>query len=247
MNGQDEGRRDGGSVRGGDADAVRDGDGGASSPAAPPLPAGPPAAPDGVRTGGDGTPEAAGPATPAAPPSVPPAAANPPPGAAASGGVQIGSLSGGAVAAGEGARAEDRSRRPTASPGADAPAVPPPPSAPPPLPGGIGIGTMSGGAAAQGPRAQAVDSSVRFAVPADAEALVASFRALRAELLSQPPSETAVADERELIELESEARAGRGDRARLERLRDRLELGQFAAVGSAAAVAAVESIGRLLG
>ncbi|GAA2683214.1 hypothetical protein GCM10010400_53810 [Streptomyces aculeolatus] len=123
----------------------------------------------------------------------------------------------------------------------------PPPVVPPPLPGGISIGTMSGGAAAQGPRAQAVDSSVRFVVQADAGALVASLRALRAELLAQPPSETAVADEQELIELENEARAGRGDRTRLERLRDRLELGQIAATGSAAGAAAVESIARLLG
>lgn len=124
---------------------------------------------------------------------------------------------------------------------------PPPPSVPPPLPGGISIGTMSGGAVAQGPGARAVDSSVRFGVPADAEALVTSLRALRAELLAQPPSETAVADEQELIELENEARAGRGDRTRLERLRDRLELGQIVGTGSAAAAAAVESIGRLLG
>ena len=179
----------------------------------------------------------------------------------ARGGVRIGNMTGGAVAAGEEARAEDRSRRsaepapppaPAAPPGAGMPGVPPvpaapPPVVPPPLPGGISIGTMSGGAAAQGPRAQAVDSSVRFVVQADAEALVASLRALRAELLAQPPSETAVADEQELIELENEARAGRGDRTRLERLRDRLELGQIAATGSAAGAAAVESIARLLG
>lgn len=172
----------------------------------------------------------------------------------ARGGVRIGNMTGGAVAAGEEARAEDRSRRPAepAPPGAGVPGVPPvpaapPPVVPPPLPGGISIGTMSGGAAAQGPRAQAVDSSVRFVVQADAEALVASLRALRAELLAQPPSETAVADEQELIELENEARAGRGDRTRLERLRDRLELGQIAATGSAAGAAAVESIARLLG
>lgn len=179
----------------------------------------------------------------------------------AQGGVRIGNMSGGAVAAGEEARAEDRSRRPAepappaapaAPPGAGVPGVPPvpadpPPVVPPPLPGGISIGTMSGGAAAQGRRAQAVDSSVRFVVQADAEALVASLRALRAELLAQPPSETAVADEQELIELENEARAGRGDRTRLERLRDRLELGQIAATGSAAGAAAVESIARLLG
>lgn len=172
----------------------------------------------------------------------------------ARGGVRIGNMTGGAVAAGEEARAEDRSRRPAepAPPGAGVPGVPPvpaapPPVVPPPLPGGISIGTMSGGAAAQGPRAQAVDSSVRFVVQADAEALVASLRALRAELLAQPPLETAVADEQELIELENEARAGRGDRTRLERLRDRLELGQIAATGSAAGAAAVESIARLLG
>ncbi|WP_225795079.1 hypothetical protein [Streptomyces aculeolatus] len=176
----------------------------------------------------------------------------------ARGGVRIGNMTGGAVAAGEEARAEDRSRRPAepappaAAPGAGMPGVPPvpaapPPVVPPPLPGGISIGTMSGGAAAQGPRAQAVDSSVRFVVQADAGALVASLRALRAELLAQPPSETAVADEQELIELENEARAGRGDRTRLERLRDRLELGQIAATGSAAGAAAVESIARLLG
>lgn len=179
----------------------------------------------------------------------------------ARGGVRIGNMTGGAVAAGEEARAEDRSRPPAAPappaapPGAGVPGVPgvppvpaaPPPVVPPPLPGGISIGTMSGGAAAQGPRAQAVDSSVRFVVQADAEALVASLRALRAELLAQPPSETAVADEQELIELENEARAGRGDRTRLERLRDRLELGQIAATGSAAGAAAVESIARLLG
>ncbi|WP_407560664.1 hypothetical protein [Streptomyces sp. 184] len=182
-------------------------------------------------------------------------------GGAAGGGVQIGNLSGGAVAAGQGARAEDRGRRPAVPPGAGVPAVPgapgapgvpsapvpPPPSVPPPLPGGINIGTMSGGAVAQGPQAQAVDSSIRFGVAADAEALATSLRALRAELLAQPPSATAVADEQELIELETEARAGRGDRTRLERLRDRLELGQFAATGGAAAAAAVESIGRLLG
>ncbi|MFF0729903.1 hypothetical protein [Streptomyces sp. NPDC004134] len=168
------------------------------------------------------------------------------------GGVRIGNMSGGAVAAGDGARAEDRSRRPAAS----APPEPPgaagrggagAPDVPPPSPGGISIGTMSGGAAAQGEGAQAVDSAVRFTVPADAEALAASLRALRAELLAQPPSATAGADEQELIELENEARAGRGDRTRLERLRDRLELGQIAATGGAAAAAAAESIARVLG
>ncbi|WP_254406625.1 hypothetical protein [Streptomyces sp. AC627_RSS907] len=93
-----------------------------------------------------------------------------PAGAQSPGGLVIGELYGGAVAAGLRAEAEESGRqigRP-----ADASALPAPVVTP--LPGGIAIGRMTGGAAASGPDARATHRSERFfeATPELIEALV---------------------------------------------------------------------------
>ncbi|MBH5338429.1 hypothetical protein IHE55_28030 [Streptomyces pactum] len=91
-----------------------------------------------------------------------------PPTAESPGGLVIGEFTGGAIAAGPRAEAEDSGRqigRP-----ADGGAVPSPVV---PLPGGISIGRMTGGAAATGPDARATHRAERFfeATPELVEAL----------------------------------------------------------------------------
>jgi hypothetical protein len=159
-------------------------------------------------------------------------------------GVVIGGMSGGAVAQGTGATAEDRSTH--ARPAAPTP-VPPMPAVPPPGPGGIVIGSLSGGAVAQGERSRAVDAAVTMPA-ADAERLLTAVRQLRRELLAGPPTGEAEALDRELVRVTEEVRrTGQADRSRLARLRERLEAGSMAAAAAASATAVVQAIAQLLG
>ncbi|SHL48343.1 hypothetical protein [Streptomyces yunnanensis] len=164
------------------------------------------------------------------------------------GGISIGALTGGAVAAGDRASAEDRSLRdgratpslpPTA--GTDAFAVPGS------TPGGISVGVMAGGAAAAGPDARALDASTQSAVDASPE-LRAALSTLREQLpLLNTSDETAEIDAR-LADAEEEIDAtGQVRRDRLQWLRDRLDLGATAVAGLASAATVVQQITQLLG
>lgn len=184
-----------------------------------------------------------------------------------SGGVAIGSLSGGAVAAGPDATAEDRAERTTTpapyTEDAEGTGTRVPPQAPPAAKG-ISIGAMSGGAVASGARARAVDASTR-AAPADGSApiaapaeLRAAIAALRAQLQQLDPDDTAPdsgtgagpgADlDAGLAEAEEEIDAtGQVRPDRLQRLRERLDLGATAMAGLASAATLAQVISQLLG
>ncbi|MDI3419294.1 hypothetical protein [Streptomyces luteolus] len=186
--------------------------------------------------------------------------------------MSIGALSGGAVAAGRGATAEDRAER-VADPVPEGRGAGAAPAVPPPTAGGISIGAMSGGAVASGPRARAVDASTRAAPGADPVAVPDELRAAIAELRAQlrvllpageadrpeqPPPGEDVSDEgldEELAELDAglaEAEdeidaTGQVRQDRLRRLRERLELGATAAAGLASTAALAQQIAQLLG
>ncbi|MDQ8703657.1 hypothetical protein RCO28_14330 [Streptomyces sp. LHD-70] len=185
-----------------------------------------------------------------------------------SGGVSIGELSGGAVAAGHGATAEDRAER-VAEPVPEDRGAGAAPAVPSPTAGGISIGAMSGGAVASGPRARAVDASTRtaagpdpVAVPDELRAAIAELRAQlrvllpageadRPELPQRPGdlSEEGLAElDAGLAEAEDEIDAtGQVRQDRLQRLRERLELGATAAAGLASTAALAQQIAQLLG
>ncbi|WP_327290938.1 hypothetical protein [Streptomyces sp. NBC_01198] len=169
------------------------------------------------------------------------AARQAPPAASGTGGISIGVMTGGAAAAGENARAEDRAHR--------AAAPPPPPYAGPPLPApgaGIGVGVMTGGAVAAGRGARAVDASTQY-VAASAE-LAAAVGVLREQLRVLAPSEETAEVDAELAGAEREiAEGGLVRRSRLQWLRDRLDLGATAAAGLASAAAVVQACLELLG
>ncbi|MFG2888456.1 hypothetical protein [Streptomyces sp. NPDC048248] len=163
------------------------------------------------------------------------------------GGISIGVLTGGAVAAGAGATAEDRSRR------AGLPAPVPsshesgrPRAVPPAVSGGVSIGVMAGGAAASGPHARALDASTQV-IDASPELLTA-VRTLREQLHLLSPSDEITEVDAQLAGTEEEIDAvGQVRRDRLQRLRGRLELGATAAAGLASAAAVVQQITQLLG
>ncbi|MFG2224537.1 hypothetical protein [Streptomyces sp. NPDC048644] len=169
-------------------------------------------------------------------------------GGADRGGIAIGLMTGGAVAAGERARAEDRSDRAPAP----APAAPAPAGATPP-PSGIAIGTMTGGAVAAGPEAHALDAS-RRPVLASPE-LVRALAELRAELPVAATGSDGHGDGHAIAELTDQltlveggiARTQQAERGRLERLRALLTSGSTLAGGLASAVAVVQAISALLG
>ncbi|ANZ20995.1 hypothetical protein SNOUR_38835 [Streptomyces noursei ATCC 11455] len=168
--------------------------------------------------------------------------------APAGGGISIGVLTGGAVAAGDRASAEDRSLRD----GRTAPPLPPTAgtealAVPGSTPGGISVGVMAGGAAAAGPDARALDASTRSAVEASPE-LRAALSTLREQLpLLNTSDETAEIDAR-LADAEEEIDAtGQVRRDRLQWLRDRLDLGATAVAGLASAATVVQQITQLLG
>ncbi|MFF4156307.1 hypothetical protein [Streptomyces sp. NPDC001678] len=159
------------------------------------------------------------------------------------GGISIGSLSGGAVAQGDGARAEDRSERVGERP-ATAAATPPPPA---PGRGGMAVGSMSGGALAQGREARAVDAS-RQLLTLTPELLLA-VREMRMELSHciRTPGDGLDEVDGELAELQAEAGlTGQCRRSRLTRLRTLLTSGATAVGGLASLAAVVESISRLV-
>ncbi|MBV6699265.1 hypothetical protein [Kitasatospora aureofaciens] len=158
------------------------------------------------------------------------------------GGVSIGHLSGGAVAAGDHAVAEDRSQRV----GEAAPVVP---AAPPAgSPSGIAIGAMSGGAVAAGAGARAVDSSVHL--DASARQLLTSVRTLRQQLplLARAEGDGVAQVEGELEAVGTEIeQTGTAGRSRLERLRDLLKGAGTVVSGLASALAVVQAIEQFLG
>ncbi|MFD8995806.1 hypothetical protein [Streptomyces abikoensis] len=159
------------------------------------------------------------------------------------GGISIGSLSGGAVSQGDGARAEDRSDRVGERP-ATAAATPPPPA---PGRGGMAVGSMSGGALAQGRDARAVDAS-RQLLTVTPE-LLAAVREMRMELSHRvrTPGDGLDEVDGELAELQAEAGlTGQARRTRLTRLRTLLTSGATAAGGLASLAAVVEAISRLV-
>ncbi|MCK7626056.1 hypothetical protein MUU72_23610 [Streptomyces sp. RS10V-4] len=170
-----------------------------------------------------------------------------PQGCGCGGGISIGVLTGGAVAAGERAVAEDRSRRDgrTAAPlppaaGAAGPAVPPPGA------GGIAVGAMAGGAVAAGADARALDASAPAAVDAPPE-LRAALATLRGQLPLLNASDGTAEIDAHLADAEEEIEAtGQVRRDRLQWLRDRLDLGATAVAGLASATAVVQQITQLL-
>ncbi|RLU90449.1 hypothetical protein CTZ27_21215 [Streptomyces griseocarneus] len=161
------------------------------------------------------------------------------------GGIAINRMTGGAVASGRGARAEDRSER-TARPAAREGG---PASVPQHVPaeGGIAVDELHGGALAAGERATAVDAA-RAPLPVSPELLAAIGR-LRGQLpLLVRTDDDGIDDvEGELAGLEEEAaRTGRTDRGRLERLRSLLSGGAPVVAGLASALEIVHAISQLL-
>ncbi|MFF8034557.1 hypothetical protein [Streptomyces sp. NPDC016626] len=153
-----------------------------------------------------------------------------PPAAESPGGLAIGELTGGAVAAGPRAEAEDSGRqigRPADGGTLPFPVVPP-------LPGGITIGRMTGGAAATGPDARATHQAERFleVTPELVEALALLPRG--ADELS---TEAALAEE------EIQATGGVGH----ERLRRLLSLTTQAAGSVGTQTAAAVAAGAITG
>ncbi|MEU0940156.1 hypothetical protein [Embleya sp. NPDC005971] len=155
-------------------------------------------------------------------------------------------MTGGAVAGGYRATAEDRSERVgswEASAGTDVPCPSVPPSS-----SGVSVGTMAGGAVAAGWEARAVDASRRL-ISASPE-LVGSLEVLRSQLPLLARTQDDGIDEvaGQLAAIEGEiANGGQTERHRLERLRMLLTGGGTVAGGLASALAVVESITQMLG
>ncbi|MEU5422748.1 hypothetical protein ACFY1P_27530 [Streptomyces sp. NPDC001407] len=161
------------------------------------------------------------------------------------GGIAIGRMTGGAVASGRQARAEDRSER-VARPAPGGGALAPVPGRAPGE-GGVAVGELEGGAVAAGHGAEAVDAA-REPLPVPA-ALLLAVRELRGQLplLARSEDDGLDAVDEELADLEEEAtRTGRADRGRLERLRSLLTGGATVAAGLASALAVVQAITQLL-
>ncbi|MEU1816689.1 hypothetical protein ABZ543_16020 [Streptomyces roseifaciens] len=180
-------------------------------------------------------------------------------GAGSGGGIAIGRMTGGAVAAGDRAQAENHAERAAhhaeetgshdgragrdAHPGTGLVPVP----AESPGHGGVVVGELSGGAVAAGRQARAVDASREvLAVPPDLlEAVAELRRQLPLLVRAEGDGVDAVGDE--LAGLEEEARrTGRTQRGRLVRLRALLSSGTTAAGGLASAATVAEAAGRLL-
>ncbi|TQF07028.1 hypothetical protein E6W39_38650 [Kitasatospora acidiphila] len=105
---------------------------------------------------------------------------------------------------------------------------------------------MTGGAVASGPGAQALDNSVQR-IEASSE-LLAAVRVLRGQLRLAGPGEETSALDAQLDEAEEEiATTGLVRRDRLQRLRERLELGASTVAGLSSAAALVQQIAQLSG
>ncbi|MEU3569259.1 hypothetical protein AB0E96_12665 [Kitasatospora sp. NPDC036755] len=160
------------------------------------------------------------------------------------GGVAIGTMTGGAVASGSGASAEDRSQRTgTPEPVPDVTGL----TLPVPAAGGVSIGTLTGGAVAAGLDARAVDASVRTG--ADVRQLLEALGELHGQLpLFARVEGNGVAEvEQEVTTVRGELqRTGEAPRTRLERLRDLLRGSGTAVSGLASALAVVQAIEQLL-
>ncbi|WP_126638196.1 hypothetical protein [Embleya hyalina] len=155
-------------------------------------------------------------------------------------------MTGGAVAGGYRATAEDRSERVGSWEVPAGTDVPPPFASPPSS--GVGIGTMAGGAVAAGREAKAVDASRRM-LSASPE-LVGSLEVLRSQLPLLVRTQDDGIDEvvGQLAAIEGQiANGGQTERHRLERLRTLLTGGGTVAGGLASALAVVQSITQMLG
>ncbi|MBO1419312.1 hypothetical protein [Streptomyces sp. FH025] len=162
------------------------------------------------------------------------------------GGVSIGAMTGGAVASGSGASAEDRSQRVG---GADALPDVSGLTVPAPAAGGVSIGVMTGGALASGENARAVDASVR-GTDASAQRLLDALGELRGQLpLFARVEGNGVAEvEQEVVAVQGALEAGgTAPRPRLERLRDLLRSSATAVSALASALAVVQAIEQFLG
>ncbi|WKU46534.1 hypothetical protein Q3V23_22125 [Streptomyces sp. VNUA116] len=176
------------------------------------------------------------------------------------GGIAIGRMTGGAVAAGERAQAEHRGTgqrnagRDSGAGGSAKGRLSDEPAGAPvnvpsgvPRAGGVAVGELSGGAVAAGREARAVDSSrdLLAVTPELLEAVTALRGQLPLLVRSDGDGVDAVGDE--LAGLEAEARrTGRTQRGRLVRLRALLSSGATAVGGLASAAAVAEAAGRLL-
>ncbi len=194
----------------------------------------------------DARPSSEGPGSPGSPgnPGNPGRSGNTGSSGSAAGGISIGLLTGGVVASGEGASAEDRSLR-IGTP-APLPASVEGLAAPAPVPGGIGIGAMTGGVVASGKGAKAVSASTRM-IDASPD-LYATISALREQLTVLAPTDEVATVDAQLAAAEeeiSETRQVSGDRLRW--LRERLSLGATAAAGLASAATVVQAIDQLVG
>ncbi|GGX85314.1 hypothetical protein [Streptomyces hiroshimensis] len=161
------------------------------------------------------------------------------------GGIAIGRMTGGAVAAGDRAQAENRAERAGPNTPGDAGLAGVP--AETPGDGGIAVGELSGGSVAAGRQARAVDSArdALAVTPELLEAVAALRRQLPLLVRAEGDGVDAVGDE--LAGLEDEARrTGRTQRGRLVRLRALLSSGATAAGGLASAATVAEAAGRLL-
>ncbi|WP_316526190.1 hypothetical protein [Kitasatospora brasiliensis] len=162
-----------------------------------------------------------------------------------SGGVSIGAMTGGAVASGPGANAEDRSQRVG---GADAVPDVSGLTVPAPAAGGVSIGVLTGGAVASGPDARAVDASVRMG--ASARQLLEALAELRGQLpLFARVEGNGVSEvEQEVTAVHTSLQeSGTAPRTRLERLRGLLRSSTTVVSGLASAVAVVQAIEQFLG
>ncbi|WP_079191256.1 hypothetical protein [Streptomyces sp. CB00455] len=161
-----------------------------------------------------------------------------------SGSVRVGLLTGGAVAAGARARAEDRSTgrsERTALPPGVLPAVPPAAVA-----GDVGIGAMTAGAAAAGPDAIAVDAST--GPVGTVQDLRAAVGVLREQLRLLGSGAEAAEIDHHLAEAQAEIESsGRVRPERLQWLRDHLELGATATAALASAATVAQQIAQILG
>ncbi|MFJ8628225.1 hypothetical protein ACIRD3_36055 [Kitasatospora sp. NPDC093550] len=162
-----------------------------------------------------------------------------------SGGVSIGAMTGGAVASGSGARAEDRSQRAgTPDPLPEVRGL----MVPAPAPGGVSIGAMTGGAVAAGADSTAVDASTRL--NASARELLAAIAELRGHLPMFTRAEgNGVAEVEHELEVVGTAleQTGTAPRTRLERLRDLLRSSTTVVSGLASALSVAQAIEQFLG
>ncbi|MGW2540212.1 hypothetical protein ACWC5I_04895 [Kitasatospora sp. NPDC001574] len=166
----------------------------------------------------------------------------------ASGGFAAGDVSGGAIAVGDGAVAEDRSRRAGPTPAPSVPVGRPMGRTPTPVPGSVIVDTLRDTPVAVGRNARAVNSSVQ----ADSEVLklLHAVTALRGSLPALVRTEGDGIDEldHQLAEVQTEIeQTGHIERGRLDRLRALLTGSVTAVSVFASTLTIIQAIAQLLG